>query len=90
MMCPKCGGLVPQPNMTYGWGGKWCTCQPTQQVVNQQPNQIEVITKAVKYFEQELTKEKINSLIQEIKQEPVSNNERNYALKKLLELKEKL
>lgn len=42
------------------------------------------------WLEHRDTSKKINSLIQEIKQEPVSNNERNYALKKLLELKEKL
>lgn len=25
-MCPKCGGLIAEPNKVYGWAGKWCYC----------------------------------------------------------------
>lgn len=25
-MCPRCGGLIGEPGVTYGWGGKWCYC----------------------------------------------------------------
>lgn len=25
MMCPKCGGLIPEPNKVYGYAGKFCT-----------------------------------------------------------------
>lgn len=25
MMCPICGGLIPQPGMVYGWGGGFCS-----------------------------------------------------------------
>lgn len=25
-MCPRCGGLVAEPNVAYGYAGKWCHC----------------------------------------------------------------
>jgi hypothetical protein len=37
MMCPKCGGLIPQPGVVYGWSGPWCFGHPDQIVYNSPP-----------------------------------------------------
>jgi hypothetical protein len=28
MTCLRCGGLRAEPNVVYGWAGKWCNCPP--------------------------------------------------------------
>ena len=32
--CPRCGGLVTQPNTSYGYSGRFCTCGNLNQSVS--------------------------------------------------------
>lgn len=36
MTCPKCGGLIGQNGVTYGYAGPWCSCPPEPQILTPQ------------------------------------------------------
>lgn len=104
MTCPKCFGLIPEPGKVYGYTGKWCTCIVNQQIPvvppTQYPDQTQTKAAIDKYEEGyrygksstlSRVEIQIDSLIQEIKQDPsISISQRNYAIKKMEELKGKL